>query len=487
MKPSEVLKILHLLSILVISNFTFAQFCAGDNRFSEIEYFPEEQIESMKNLVYGNAIDWQGNPVDLKLDIYYPGLSIDTIPGRPLIVLIHGGGFQNGHRTSLTVECKEFAKRGFVAATISYRLGHNPSIQNDIVKAAYRAQQDANAALRYLIDEAFNYKIDTSWIFMGGGSAGAITSLNTNYISQEEWDEVYPGIVASLGELNNSGNNLNHSFSLKGIFNNWGSTFGSAIDVDDMIPMVSFHGEDDQTVPIDSAATGLFGSRAIHHLLVSNNVCSDLTVKPNAGHGIYRLIQGKQFRIGRAICFLRSLFCDDCSSFYTTDSIPASCSAIVSQIDLTLEQGWNGISSYLQPIDQSISSIVEQLGGSFICIQNLDGIYYPGGSFSTIESWKLHSGYQIKVDQDTTFRIDGTQPDQNVLRIVPGWNLIPVLSSVPSNIDSLFGDNLYSIEIIKEAVGIKIYWPEMYINQIDSLLPGHSYFIMSQDTINASF
>ena len=43
------------------------------------------------DLTYGSAPDLQGNPVDLKLDLYQP--AGDTQTRRPAIVWIHGGGF----------------------------------------------------------------------------------------------------------------------------------------------------------------------------------------------------------------------------------------------------------------------------------------------------------------------------------------------------------------------------------------------------------
>lgn len=48
---------------------------------------------------------------------------MDTLTNRPFILLIHGGGFVGGDKSSWEDECKEFAKRGYVTASINYRLG----------------------------------------------------------------------------------------------------------------------------------------------------------------------------------------------------------------------------------------------------------------------------------------------------------------------------------------------------------------------------
>lgn len=75
--------------------------------------------------------------------------------------------------------CIGLARRGFVAATIDYRKGWDSSIPTEQVKAGYRVQQDANAALRFAVENADLVNIDTNWMFIGGQSAGSIGSFFT--------------------------------------------------------------------------------------------------------------------------------------------------------------------------------------------------------------------------------------------------------------------------------------------------------------------
>lgn len=327
-------QILTAILILLITFSANAQLCTNDGRFSNVPFFSDGQISSQLNVTYGNVVDWQGNNVALKLDAYYPTLSIDTLPLRPLILMVHGGGLISGDKVNYTRVCKEFAKRGFVAITINYRLGLNCNIDTiSEEKAKYRAQQDINAALRFASANASLLRVDTSWFFIGGGSAGSVASLGVVYLSQSEWNTFTPALQPLLGDLNSSGNNLTNTFTLKGVFNDWGAMLKASMQPAEMLPMVSFHGDADPTVAIDSSFGGgcihiekSYGSRAMHNLLLSNGVCSDLSVKPGGGHGVYQdSIVGVPFRVGRAACFFKSLFCNTCSSFYQTDSIPASC------------------------------------------------------------------------------------------------------------------------------------------------------------------
>ena len=318
-------KLFFTLSLLLTINYAFAQMCTQDDSFTNSDYFLNTQIDSLKNVTYGNANNYLGELQDLKMDIYFPNNTLDTMVKRPFILLIHGGGFYKGKREDMSIHSNEFARRGFVVATMSYRLGINDSINQGIIKALYRAQQDANSALRYVIENADKLKIDTSWIFLGGSSAGAMTSMLTTYASPEEWAQVNPQIESDLGSLDSSGNELKQTFEIKGIYNHVGAVHPIVLDLEDLIPMVSFHGELDQTAPIDKSNNG-FGSRAIHNMLNEAEVCNDLTIVPDGTHGIFNSYEGITFRVNRVACFFKSLMCDTCVDFVASENVPAVCS-----------------------------------------------------------------------------------------------------------------------------------------------------------------
>ncbi len=153
------------------------------------------------NVVYGKNYEiLTGAPVlkDLKLDIYEP--TGDTAMKRPLVVYLHTGSFlpilfnqttTGARNDSSNVEmCRRFAKRGYVAVTIDYRLGWNPAATGaggqdirtgSLLQAVYRAIQDAKSAVRYLkmtADSMGNvYKIDTNRIVLCGQGSGGYIAL----------------------------------------------------------------------------------------------------------------------------------------------------------------------------------------------------------------------------------------------------------------------------------------------------------------------
>lgn len=138
-----------------------------------------------------------GSPmlVDLKMDIYEP--AGDTVSFRPLIIYLHTGSFLpryiNGLPTgdrndSATVAmCETWAKKGYVVANIDYRLGWNPAAPDEqdrkesIIRAVYRAMQDAKSCVRYMrMEVATNgnpYRIDESKIVLGGQGTGGYIAL----------------------------------------------------------------------------------------------------------------------------------------------------------------------------------------------------------------------------------------------------------------------------------------------------------------------
>lgn len=381
---------------LFLSTSLFAQYCSTDSRFTSEPYFTEAQINSQLDITYATATTWQGNNQALKLDVYYPILAIDTLPLRPLILMVHGGGLVSGDKINYTRVCKEFAKRGFVAVTINYRLGlncNNDSISEE--KAKYRAQQDIRSAFRFVVENAGLLRVDTAWMFIGGGSAGSVASLGTVYISQAEWNAFTPGLETILGSLNSSGNNLTNPFSIKGIFNDWGAMLKTTMQPEEMLPTISFHGEADSTVAIDSSFGGgcvhvdkSYGSRAMHNLLIANGVCSDLSVKPGGGHGVYQdSIFGTPFRVGRAACFFKSLFCNTCTSIYQVDSVPASCNEPVGLTKFTQPTNWT---PYPNPFHERIN-ITSLSGLETFSLFNpigqvlFSGIDLPHQDFSNLE------------------------------------------------------------------------------------------------------
>ncbi len=83
---------------------------------------------------------------------------------RPAVLVVHGGGWQNGDKTKFRALAIDLARRGFVAAAIEYRLAD---------EALYPAAiHDCAAAVRFLRAHASDYHMNPDQIAAVGGSAG---------------------------------------------------------------------------------------------------------------------------------------------------------------------------------------------------------------------------------------------------------------------------------------------------------------------------
>lgn len=110
-----------------------------------------------------------------KLDIFR---SIDQVRPAPCLVFIHGGGWRSGKKEDYRLYLLEFARKGFVTASINYRL----------VKSARfpAAVNDAKCAIQWLRAHAFNYLIDPQKLAVIGGSAGGHLSMMIGYSSDDD-------------------------------------------------------------------------------------------------------------------------------------------------------------------------------------------------------------------------------------------------------------------------------------------------------------
>ena len=220
-------------------------YAVAQGYWSELE---DDTPTGRKLLMMDKALEERD--LSLRLDLYLP--KNDTLSHRPLVMLMHGGSFYFGSRNDQSISkwCQHLASLGYVAASIDYRMGFVPTT-TDIERAGYRAIQDAHAALRYLVANQDKYGIDTSFIFVGGSSAGAITALSLAFMTNENRPSTSFGTTAGddLGDIETSGNNLKTRFSIKGVVDMWGALPDTSMMRGHNVPILAFHGDKDDIVP----------------------------------------------------------------------------------------------------------------------------------------------------------------------------------------------------------------------------------------------
>jgi arylsulfatase A len=98
---------------------------------------------------------------EMQLDLWKPQTDSQS---QPAIICIHGGGWYKGERSSMANLAQALSAKGFVTATISYRLSGEAKFPAAI--------QDCKAAVRFLRANAAKFGINANAIGVTGLSAG---------------------------------------------------------------------------------------------------------------------------------------------------------------------------------------------------------------------------------------------------------------------------------------------------------------------------
>lgn len=248
--PKNLFNLLVLFSIIPISSF--AQNCEDCRYLTEIF----DSVQVTKNIKFAEGVNAEGNMQELFLDVYQP--VGDTVKNRPVLLFAFGGAFLTGSKEEGYVKyaCERYAKAGYVAAAMDYRIGinfFNPV--DEAMRVFFRAMQDLRASVEYFYYTANNgnpYSVDTNLIFLGGASAGAITALFVEYCDT-------PEKIAELGDTTklapfggfyaSSSIFPRQSRNIAGVVNVAGALTNADWVEAGKAPHISAHGDQDGTVP----------------------------------------------------------------------------------------------------------------------------------------------------------------------------------------------------------------------------------------------
>lgn len=169
------------------------------------------------DIVYSQAVNKDGVLEDQKLDIYQP--TGDTSKSRAAIIFVHGGSFTGGDKdmgSNAELFAKTYALRGYVTASINYRLWEKDKKKGYVVQSDQdKSMYDAQAAVRWLRANASTYNVDANRIAIGGSSAGAAIANGVAYSADKKgqgdntYNSTYSAAVTSNMSFKGYLTNLN--------------------------------------------------------------------------------------------------------------------------------------------------------------------------------------------------------------------------------------------------------------------------------------
>lgn len=278
-----------LFALLCLTGQGFCQTAPAQSATRAKRFASEvfSSYDTLTNLVYGQAVNLKGQTEVLKLDVFLPS-GPDTLQKRPLLIFIHGGGFQNNDKVGAfsTMVCGSMARSGYVASSINYRLGLAASKSDTAYfEAMYRAVQDAKAAVRFFRKNAVQYGIDPDQIFIMGSSAGSKTAMHLAYLDQNE----VPAWVDTkrLGTLEGNSGNPGFSSAVRGVVNCWGALINYRWMQPGNAPIFNVHGMADATVAFDSSFSyhGFrHGSTILYNHALKLGITTGLQLFEKTGH-----------------------------------------------------------------------------------------------------------------------------------------------------------------------------------------------------------
>lgn len=284
-----------LLWLTMLIALSALSVCAQeDSAPKKVEY--PTGFTSKLDVEYTKVKDWSG-----RVDLYLPS---KEKPPTPVLINIHGGGWNHGTKESQT-GFSTFFKLGFAVANVEYRLTQQAT--------APAAIEDVRCALIYLVKNSKELNIDVHKIVIMGGSAGGHLALMAGLLQDDSrFDTNCP---------------LNKQFTIAAIIDKYGlADLTSLLDsrsvklwlgenavntkfvqsvspiyyvTKSSPPTFIVHGDADPTVPYQQSAE-------LHKKFQSAGVKTVFITVPGGAHG--KFSKEKNSEINRAIAeFLRLL------------------------------------------------------------------------------------------------------------------------------------------------------------------------------------
>lgn len=417
-------------------------------------------------------------PYDLYMDIYQG--QGDLNEERPLIILAHGGTFVAGFRfnPTMTFLGEEFAKRGYVVASIDYRLMSVFDLFNyeSAMDGVCEAIGDGRAAVRYFrksIEEGNPYRIDPNRIFFGGNSAGGVIAMHIGLMQETDvQDPLMLSILEQNGGFEGDSGNDGYLSNVSGIISLAGAIHNTDFitEADFGLPIISCHTVNDGTVPYEcgealnlSTVPELCGAGAVK----SRTDELSFTTHQHLDFDGYEHVPWEFFSESQ----------DQMFNFVNNNLYNVVTCQEMNQT-INLNEGWSIFSTYIDVSNLTMEAVMNTVVEEVYIVKNNEGVaYLPQWGYDGIGNFELGQGYFIKMNSSINLNIVGSMVESTFpILLNQGWNTVGyLLETSMSSTDVLA--NLVSnnnLIIAKDELG-NAYLPEWNYNGMGEMQPGKGY------------
>ena len=267
------------------------------------------KVNILSNLAYAG---------DLLLDLYQPERYTGDL--RPLLIMVHGMGDHKGV-DEIAFHCYELARRGIAVATINWTPPQQFKVDSSLYfQTGVNPIVDLNKAIDFFVQDARGanyYHIDTSRLFVGGASFGAIAALHVGMVDDiQQFQTPFQQSLISLGT--NPDKWKLRQQKIKGVVNFSGWIWDlSFVDEEDP-PVFSVYGDRDKLIPFESDTAFIngipimlvAGPGDLHQKLEQYQGPDELMVIEGFGHVAYYDPEWKDLVSEKLFQFLTRIMCE---------------------------------------------------------------------------------------------------------------------------------------------------------------------------------
>jgi len=153
---------------------------------------------------------------------------------------------------------------------------------------------------------------------------------------------------------------------------------------------------------------------------------------------------------------------------------------------VNLKSGWNLISFYVESEDMTPATVLASIKGNLAQIKDLKSSYNPKlpAFINTLKGLNVTDGYWLKVDEATSFELEGVVSEGVSIPVNPGWNLLGYPreeGAAPADELKSLGGTVVQFKNLKDS-----YNPALpaFINTLKVITPGLGYWLkVSEDGV----